>query len=161
MAPAPPSPARACPVSRGPWPALFYMGIPAGIVIDVVMDYSVFHHSRNLFPIEIAMWCVAAALPVAVGIRIGRWLEVREPVQADAPAQPAPIEPTGPSIWSPPAVVLWSFAFTPVLGACLQMLNWRALGEPDKAATSQVWLFFILNLFVQPLLQAAVDMHHR
>ena len=42
-------------------------------------------------------------------------------------------------IWDPNLAAALSLAFTPIFGAYLHMLNWRALGEPQRAATSQKW----------------------
>ena len=44
-----------------------------------------------------------------------------------------------PPIWDPNLAAALSLAFTPIFGAYLHMLNWRALGEPQRAATSQKW----------------------
>jgi len=53
-------------------------------------------------------------------------------------ADPQSIE-DAPAIWNPNAAANWSLVFSPAFGAFLHMLNWRALGEPDKAATSKGW----------------------
>jgi hypothetical protein len=47
---------------------------------------------------------------------------------------------TAPPLWNPNAAANWSLLFTPILGAWLHMLNWRALGEPEKAAGAKTWL---------------------
>ena len=44
-----------------------------------------------------------------------------------------------PPIWDPNLATALSLAFTPIFGAYLHMLNWRALGEPQRAATSHKW----------------------
>ena len=49
-----------------------------------------------------------------------------------------------PALWNPSAAARWSILLTPAFGALLQMKNWQALGEPDKAASSKVWV--IVNL---------------
>ena len=43
-------------------------------------------------------------------------------------------------IWNPNAAASWSLPFSPIFGAYLHMLNWRALGEEQKAATARVWV---------------------
>lgn len=50
------------------------------------------------------------------------------------------------AIWNPNAAVNWSLIFTPAFGAYLQMLNWRALGESEKAASSQNWFYVSLGM---------------
>ena len=50
------------------------------------------------------------------------------------------------AIWNPNAVANWSLIFTPAFGAYLQMLNWRALGETEKAASSQNWFYVGLGM---------------
>jgi len=44
-----------------------------------------------------------------------------------------------PPIWNPNLAAILSIPLTPVFGAYLHMLNWRELGEPQRAATSQKW----------------------
>jgi purine-cytosine permease-like protein len=62
-------------------------------------------------------------------------------------------------IWNPNATSNWSILFTPLFGSYLQELNWRALGEPERAATSKRWFYasvgeivvlFLLGLFATP-----------
>ena len=50
------------------------------------------------------------------------------------------------AIWNPNAAANWSLIFTPAFGAYLQMLNWRALGETEKAASSQNWFYVGLGM---------------
>jgi len=45
------------------------------------------------------------------------------------------------ALWNPNAAANWSLLFSPAFGAFLQMRNWRALGEPQKAAASQAWFY--------------------
>jgi len=59
-------------------------------------------------------------------------------------AQPKPIvklQDTGLAIWNPNSAAIWSCFLSPAFGAYLQMLNWRALGEPEKAASSKKWFY--------------------
>ncbi|HMX11219.1 MAG TPA: hypothetical protein PKE61_09965 [Burkholderiaceae bacterium] len=62
-------------------------------------------------------------------------------------------------IWNPNATSNWSIVFTPIFGSYLQELNWRALGEPERAARSRKWfyasigegvLLFLLAAFATP-----------
>ncbi|HEY4083928.1 MAG TPA: hypothetical protein VGM81_24840 [Burkholderiaceae bacterium] len=64
----------------------------------------------------------------------------------------ASVEPS-PPLWNPNAAASWSLLLTPVFGAVLQMKNWQALGEPEKAETSKRWaigclIFMVLMSFV-------------
>lgn len=43
------------------------------------------------------------------------------------------------ALWNPSAAANWSLLFTPAFGAYLQMLNWRALGEPERAIRARIW----------------------
>jgi hypothetical protein len=60
-------------------------------------------------------------------------------------APQAPLETTvirtdqAPPLWNPNAAALWSLLLSPIFGAILHMYNWRALGEPAKAAQSKMW----------------------
>lgn len=45
-----------------------------------------------------------------------------------------------PSLWNPNATANWSLLFTPMFGAWLQMQNWRALGERQRADIAQTWM---------------------
>lgn len=68
-----------------------------------------------------------------------------------ATAQPKPSvksQDIGPAIWNPNATANWSLIFSPAFGSYLQMLNWRALGEPEKAASSQNWFYVSLGMLV-------------
>lgn len=51
------------------------------------------------------------------------------------------------AIWNPNAAADWSLIFSPAFGAYLQMLNWRALGETEKAASSQNWFYVSLGMW--------------
>jgi hypothetical protein len=55
---------------------------------------------------------------------------VDDDARAAAPAAP---------IWNPNAAASWSLLLSPAFGSYLHMLNWRALGEHDKAATAKGW----------------------
>jgi uncharacterized membrane-anchored protein len=44
-----------------------------------------------------------------------------------------------PPLWNPNAAANWSLLFSPVFGALVQMKNWQALGEDERAATSKMW----------------------
>lgn len=64
-------------------------------------------------------------------------------------AQPKPSvdsQDTGSAIWNPNATANWSLIFSPAFGSYLQMLNWRALGEPEKAASAQSWFYISLAM---------------
>jgi hypothetical protein len=68
-----------------------------------------------------------------------------------APANETPsIQPQAAEavIWNPNAAANWSLIFTPAFGAYLQMRNWRALGEPEKAASSQNWFYVGLGMLL-------------
>lgn len=45
-----------------------------------------------------------------------------------------------PALWNPAAAGAWSLLFTPAFGAFLHMQNWKALGQPEKAAASKKWM---------------------
>lgn len=53
-----------------------------------------------------------------------------------------------PALWNPTAAGSWSILFSPIFGAYLHMLNWRALGEPEKAAASKRWVVVSIAFFV-------------
>ena len=54
------------------------------------------------------------------------------------------------AIWNPNATVNWSLIFTPAFGSYLQMLNWKALGQFDKAESSKNW--FNASLAILPII---------
>lgn len=75
-----------------------------------------------------------------------RVAEVVEHAQFAAATDSAPAPP----LWNPGAASAWSLLFTPIFGAILQMKNWRALGAPERAATSRAWaigcaIYFVLS----------------
>jgi hypothetical protein len=53
----------------------------------------------------------------------------------------SPRAPAGVALWNPNAAALWSVIFTPVFGAYLHALNWRALGDREREEASMVWVF--------------------
>jgi hypothetical protein len=62
-----------------------------------------------------------------------------------------------PPLWNPNAAANWSLLFSPVFGAYLQMKNWEALGEPEKAAAAKVWAIASLAVLIgMPLLVVLV-----
>lgn len=85
--------------------------------------------------------------------------------QYAAPASSAPAsipaEQAAP-IWNPNAAANWCLLFTPAFGAYLHALNWRALGEPDKARKAMGWFYVsLVMLAVYPLLGVlSLYQHH-
>ncbi len=45
-----------------------------------------------------------------------------------------------PALWNPNAAASWCLLFSPVFGIWLHMKNWEAMGEPEKARQSKLWL---------------------
>ena len=77
-----------------------------------------------------------------------------EAAVADVAAVSAQIAPP---LWNPNAAASWSLLLTPVFGAVLQMKNWRALGELEKAETSKRWAIgSLIFMVVMSLLSAFV-----
>mgnify|MGYP003603740903 CR=1 FL=1 len=76
----------------------------------------------------------------------------RAPANETASTQPQVFEA---AIWNPNAAANWSLIFTPAFGAYLQMLNWRALGEPERAASSQNWFYVGLGMLAVYFLMGA------
>jgi hypothetical protein len=56
-----------------------------------------------------------------------------------------------PALWNPNAAANWSLLLSPIFGTWLHMLNWRALGETERAESAKTWLM------VSTLLQAGVS----
>ena len=69
-----------------------------------------------------------------------------------APPQAAVIDvidkEIAPALWNPAAAANWSLLFSPIFGAFLQMENWKALGQPEKAAKSRLWLLGSIAFFI-------------
>ena len=62
-------------------------------------------------------------------------------------------------IWNPNAAGLWSLPFTPAFGAYLHMLNWRALGDEQKAAGARRWFIAGVVLLAVYLVLGVVALH--
>ena len=45
-----------------------------------------------------------------------------------------------PPLWNPNAAANWCLLFSPMFGAWIQMKNWTALGQTQRAASSRTWL---------------------
>jgi hypothetical protein len=56
-----------------------------------------------------------------------------------SPMQDAVAAEAAPALWNPNAAASWSLLFSPVFGAYLQMRNWQALGDAQKAKVSWYW----------------------
>ena len=64
---------------------------------------------------------------------------------------------TYPALWNPFWTLVWSAIFTPIFGAMIQHLNWKALGQDAQAASSLLWVkasaaFYVLYLVAEPWL---------
>lgn len=75
--------------------------------------------------------------------------------QPDMVAEAAAVD-TPPAIWNPNAAANWCLLFSPAFGAYLNMLNWRALGEPERAASSRAWFYTSLGFLAFYTLLALV-----
>jgi len=72
----------------------------------------------------------------------------------------APTSPSGTSLWNPNAASVWSILFTPVFGAWLHALNWRALGDPERERASMAWVYGGLALLALDLIIDSVVPDH-
>jgi len=71
-----------------------------------------------------------------------------------------PIDSKPQAIWNPNAAANWSLLLSPAFGTTLQMLNWRALGEPQRAAIARGWVvasFILLAFSLAPIHSEEVD----
>jgi len=50
------------------------------------------------------------------------------------------------AIWNPDAASNWSIIFTPAFGSYLHALNWRTLGENERARSSMGWFYVSLAM---------------
>ena len=50
----------------------FLVGVPLGVLFDVLIDWLVFSRGRNLFPMEIFFWGKFFLLPGVLGVFLGR-----------------------------------------------------------------------------------------
>jgi hypothetical protein len=58
---------------------------------------------------------------------------------ASAVQESTPAGQAAPALWNPNAAAAWSLLFSPVFGGYLQMRNWQALGDTQKAQVSWYW----------------------
>jgi hypothetical protein len=54
---------------------LINLGLPLGIVINVIVDSIIFSHDQNLFPFEFPMWWAVAFFSVPLGIFLGSFFD--------------------------------------------------------------------------------------
>jgi len=59
----------------------------------------------------------------------------------EAATNAPPPAPGDIALWNPNAAALWSVIFTPIFGAYLHALNWRALGDKEREEESMTWVF--------------------
>lgn len=62
--------------------------------------------------------------------------------------EPSAAPGSAPALWNPQAAALWSLLFSPVFGAWLHALNWRALGDPARQRRSARWMLVGLAIGV-------------
>lgn len=67
---------------------LAYIAIPFGVVIDAIVDFSVWSVDRNLFPFEIIFLFVIVPLPLALGVFLGSMLRSNLLPNTDARQEP-------------------------------------------------------------------------
>ena len=78
--------------------------------------------------------------------------------QAPEPAlaNDAPASDATPALWNPTAAACWCLIFSPVFGAFLHTQNWKALGNPERAAASRKWVIwgsvFLVGLMLSSLI---------
>jgi len=65
-------------------------------------------------------------------------MDAAPPETTTRATSPAPAEV---ALWNPNAAALWSVIFTPIFGAYLHALNWRALGDKEREEASMTWVF--------------------
>ncbi len=65
------------------------------------------------------------------------------PTEAPPSADAAP--PAGPVLWNPNAAAAWGLLLSPVFSAVLHMMNWQALGEPEKAHVAKQWVIGLVT----------------
>ncbi len=68
------------------------------------------------------------------------------PKALDAESQRVVATDEAPPLWNPSAAVNWSILFSPVFGSYLHMLNWRAIGDGERAASARTW--FVVSVAV-------------
>ena len=75
-----------------------------------------------------------------------------EPPTPDEPPTPA----ARPRLWNPNAAANWSLLLTPIFGACLHAANWRALGQPERAAKNVAWVWVEVGFIVIVILSCSL-----
>ncbi len=88
--------------------------------------------------------------------KCGHWLA---PTGEESAAAVLPPSIENIAIWNPTAVCNWSLLFSPAFGSFLHAVNWRALGESEKARSAMGWFYIslaMLGLF--PLLALAYEL---
>jgi len=52
-------------------------------------------------------------------------------------------------LWNPNAAAAWGFLlFTPAFSAWLHAINWREIGEPQRARTNMIWVWAVLAYLI-------------
>ena len=60
------------------------------------------------------------------------------------------------AVWNPDAAAGWSLIFTPAFGSYIQMLNWKTLSEPEKAASAKTWFYISIWVLLANLASSLV-----
>jgi len=53
-----------------------------------------------------------------------------------------------PILWNPNAAANWSLPFSPAFGSILNYLNWKALGEQDRARKGLIWVWVSVGVLI-------------
>ncbi len=53
-----------------------------------------------------------------------------------------------PALWNPKVASILAFFFTPIFGALVNMKNWQAMGEPERASQSKMWVIGSVAFFI-------------
>jgi hypothetical protein len=69
-----------------------------------------------------------------------REITVPSPNEADATRQEPDNEQAQPALWNPQGAAFLSLFFSPVFGACIHALNWKALGNQRLFRASLLWM---------------------
>jgi len=64
------------------------------------------------------------------------------------------------ALWNPNAAAAWSLLFTPLFGAYVHMLNWRALGDAEQEQASLRWVYAGVFGIVVALLLEGTSLDH-
>jgi hypothetical protein len=100
---------------------------------------------------------VAERRPAHIDVRIDNFLSTNPEAPMTIDCDTSASDESACALWNPSAAARWSLVFSPTFGALIHMLNWQALGQPERAASARKWVYASLVLLMLQIVTRALN----